>query len=105
MQVELDVFSGRPNPAWEVPSARATLLLGQVRSSPESSEKPFLPDLGYRGFILHSGLTLIRVYQGQIIIGDKRGHHVLQDKNHIEMELASEARAKGYGSALAGMQE
>jgi len=51
MRVELEVFSGRPNPAWELSEqeaselARLHALLGH---SP--SDRPLPEGLGYRGF-------------------------------------------------------
>lgn len=48
--VELDIFSGRPNPAWELgPGEREELDALVARLSPSSDRAPEL-GLGYRGF-------------------------------------------------------
>jgi len=54
MVVEIDIFSGRPNPRWllsEAETARLTRLLRTLESA--TGEPPDPPGLGYRGFRLH----------------------------------------------------
>jgi hypothetical protein len=49
--VELDLFSGRPNPAWELDDAttkQLRRLLGSLAAVPTRPQEP--PGLGYRGF-------------------------------------------------------
>jgi hypothetical protein len=49
--VELDIFSGRPNPTWEVADGDAQALRAIQRDLDESTEPaPEPPGLGYRGF-------------------------------------------------------
>ena len=51
--VELDIFSGRPNPSWILGSNEGAELLQLVRSKSvvaTSSSPP--PALGYRGFVV-----------------------------------------------------
>jgi hypothetical protein len=54
MVVELDVFSGLPNPRWQLSEGEAAdfarLVEGLERASDDSSPTP--PGLGYRGFRL-----------------------------------------------------
>jgi hypothetical protein len=53
MQVELDVFSGRPNPQWNLTTEERAELNRLLQALPEAkTEKPLLPGLGYRGFIV-----------------------------------------------------
>ena len=55
MLVVLDIFSGRPNPRWELRSDEESHLhdlLSNLRPRPETDALP--QRLGYRGFILSS---------------------------------------------------
>jgi hypothetical protein len=54
--IELDVFSGRPNPSWQLDGeARKKLvsLLGAL--APAQTPAPEVPGLGYRGFTFGLG--------------------------------------------------
>jgi hypothetical protein len=53
--IELDIFSGRPNPRWplsESENVRLTQLIESLAPSP-GGRFPSPPGLGYRGFRLH----------------------------------------------------
>jgi hypothetical protein len=55
IQVELDIFSGRPNPTWFLTEKQEQELVDRVVADP-SILLPFsqvTPRLGYRGYILH----------------------------------------------------
>lgn len=55
IKVELDIFSGRPNPSWELRDGQAQTLLNMLAGIRRSSaERRFHspPDLGYRGLYL-----------------------------------------------------
>lgn len=66
MQVELDIFSGRPNPVWELTAAERAKLKSMVRGASPSQSTIDVPGLGYRGFVVH-GPDQIRIYRGQIL--------------------------------------
>jgi len=73
VEVELDIFSGRPNPKWTLePRLEAELcdkldsLLSDTRGS-----FPEPPGLGYRGFLIGMETGTIRVYRGTVQIGDE----------------------------------
>ena len=53
-RVELDIFSGRPNPVWHLGVADSFDLLDQIKSSKTSLLSPSLAEskLGYRGFLV-----------------------------------------------------
>lgn len=52
MAVELDIFSGRPNPRFELdPRGRAALGAIEAALAPAGREPPEPPGLGYRGFV------------------------------------------------------
>jgi hypothetical protein len=55
VMIELDIFSGRPNPAWELRGEKARALLQMLAGNQRSGlrRRPCVaPDLGYRGVVL-----------------------------------------------------
>ncbi len=67
MLIELDVFSGRPNPRWELDeesSQQLSQLQGRLTASREASVEP--PGLGYRGFLYADAGGQVRVYRGSV---------------------------------------
>jgi hypothetical protein len=74
--VELDIFSGRPNPSWTIGPAERELLLNFLRDAHAAVEpRNLLPGLGYRGFVVkiasESGEHVARVHDGSIEIDGK----------------------------------
>ncbi len=65
MRVELDIFSGRPNPEWELQEHEVAELESIIKRSSPSQGKVDPPGLGYRGFIVYLPDT-VRIYKGQI---------------------------------------
>jgi hypothetical protein len=65
--IEVDIFSGVPNPAW-VLNATDSLKLHRLQDSLEASseEPPTLPGLGYRGFCYGETPRRFRAYRGYI---------------------------------------
>jgi hypothetical protein len=65
--VELDIFSGQPNPRFELDEqSTETLrqLLTRLALVAESPPEP--PGLGYRGFLLTDGAGQSRAYRGHV---------------------------------------
>jgi hypothetical protein len=54
MDVEIDIFSGMPNPAWTLSGAQAAAFLAKLAALPETEAKPRSTNLGYRGFIVRA---------------------------------------------------
>lgn len=53
MRVELDIFSGRPNPAWPLDAKQARALLLLLRDPPSPPPEPRGGEgLGYRGLLV-----------------------------------------------------
>lgn len=50
VEIELDVFSGRPNPSWTLDDDAAAELLARLGDAPRP---PPPGHLGYRGFLVH----------------------------------------------------
>lgn len=72
MTVELDAFSGRPNPVWELDAQHAAALTalhqglaeqGAVGAATGAVEPPAL---GYRGFVYRVGAEACRAYRGMV---------------------------------------
>jgi hypothetical protein len=66
LKVELDVFSGRPNPSWELSREEMTKFESIVQSARPGTGEIELPGLGYRGFVVHGG-TDLRIFQGALL--------------------------------------
>jgi hypothetical protein len=71
--VELDVFSGRPNPTWNLTESQCAEIEQNIAQLPEAVGKsvPSPPALGYRGLIIHyenqQGVgESIRIYRGLV---------------------------------------
>ena len=67
MLVELDVFSGRPNPRWELDeqsSQQLVQLERRLTSTREAAPEP--PGLGYRGFVYSAASGQVRAYRGYL---------------------------------------
>jgi len=58
VEVELDIFSGNPNPTWNLSSSDAALFLEKAAALSQVSPRQRSANLGYRGFI-------VRVMQGK----------------------------------------
>lgn len=100
VEVELDVFSGRPNPHWTLGGDRAQELPDLLRDlEPAESREP--PGLGYRGFLLTAAGAKARVFGGVITMmrdGDDVAR--FKDGHGVEQLLLEQAREHGYGDLL-----
>ena len=60
VEVELDVFSGMPNPAWTLSKEQATEFLAKLAELQETEPKSRFSGLGYRGLIIRTQQGLDR---------------------------------------------
>ena len=77
ISVELDVFSGRPNPSWETDPVESGEILKKLSllTKVDKSIAVFPDDLGYRGFVISiqdkdsttATPTVYRVYNGFVL--------------------------------------
>ena len=67
MIVELDVFSGRPNPRWELDEPHSQRLL-QIQNQLQASDRVPMepPALGYRGFWYSDENGRVHAYHGYV---------------------------------------
>ncbi|HOM12747.1 MAG TPA: hypothetical protein PLB41_05455 [Rubrivivax sp.] len=100
VEIELDAFSGRPNPRWPLDDAQAAELLALLADLPAAAPRPHA-DLGYRGFLVHRGgaLAPIRVGAGTVEI-DGASH---ADRRAAEAWLLRNARALGWAAVVEGV--
>jgi hypothetical protein len=67
MIVELHVFSGRPNPRWELDALHADALTELQRELKPSKQTPSIPPaLGYSGFSYVTNDRPVVVYDGYV---------------------------------------
>ena len=64
--VELDVFSGRPNPTWTLAEPDATAYREKVGGLPVASSGQVANNLGYRGFVVRTGDEVVVVQRGVV---------------------------------------
>jgi hypothetical protein len=100
--VELDAFSGRPNPRWELSGPQATEFVTQLRALPPAPDARLSEDgLGYRGFIVRStegslnGYEELRLYRGTALArqGGRTTAFSDPDRN-LERRLLDSARGR-----------
>jgi hypothetical protein len=90
-KVELDVFSGRPNPQWLLPATDEAYLLEKLQNLPEVSPGRFAEPLGYRGIVVYvsgSKSTTYHVWRNFVIRnvdGQVTAYH--DDNSSLEMWL------------------
>lgn len=98
--IELDIFSGRPNPAWTLTSDEGAALARLVANLPPAAA-PADVALGYRGFIVTEDSTVggaggMRVFAGTVAVG---GRH-FKDVHGAERWLFDNARSHGHGQLV-----
>jgi len=112
-RVTIDVFSGRPNPTWEMTSEEAKRLLAMFRAV--SSSKADLvsratpPGLGYRGIVvtrLKGDETVpeeTRVFNSILSIRKAGSISYHEDNAKIQEFFLSQAKAKGHAALIEKM--
>lgn len=104
MRAQLKIFSGRPDPEFELPAAVAAELSNRLQSAvgESPSEPPPLGGLGYRGFAVGEDLErpAYEVFAGVITeVSDGENRHWL-DTAGLEDLLITQAREAGLGELL-----
>jgi len=110
MIVELDVFSGRPNPTWSLSAEQVKELIGLFQNLPPADQSAPETGLGYRGFLISNpdragGLAKhIRIYGGIVTMTD--GHEQsYRDVHGIEHRLLLQASQHGYKAIVDSVLE
>lgn len=96
----LQIFSGRPNPAWKLSAAERTELIERLNALPPGTRGVSDGGLGYSGFLLtitpdDQSTYQVYVFQGLVSIerGDRKDY---QDIHGLEKWLLQLAGDKGY---------
>lgn len=106
MKIELNIYSGRHNPTWELSELQIGELKQKVRMPLPVAKQKSAPQLGYRGFALinlngvHDLPELVYVYGGVLGVKDKDTMNYYEDVNRVEQWLINQARERGYGKTV-----
>jgi hypothetical protein len=110
--VQLDVFSGRPNPGWPLTPEESDALLARInRLATEGGGGATMPAvLGYRGFIVSRAETgvpepWLHVGRGTVRITEKNRVQIYRDTEHIEDWLREQAIGRGFGALIGAPKE
>lgn len=80
-EVEMDIFSGMPNPTWTLTDAESRRLAEKLAALPPAAPRELSGNLGYRGLIVTirqpDGEARVRVQKGiaEIIDGARTACH------------------------------
>ena len=104
--VELDIFSGSPNPSWTLTPDESKKLMNLLDSLPEVPKKEPDDGLGYRGFILNltsektdAPPRRVHIFNGIIAI-DSGTKKYYRDLHGLEKWLLHHASSQGYGGIV-----
>ena len=105
VEVELDIFSGRPNPKWNLSGLRVRQLEERLEGlEPVQADEPHA--LGYRGFVIRtkSGV-LVRAFNSVLTVTDARGKSSFSDRAGLEEHLLEQADEHGFADLIATLRE
>jgi hypothetical protein len=104
-EVELDVFSGRPNPKWTLSGQRVRDLEERLEGlEPVQADEPH--GLGYRGFVIRSTSGVqVRAFNSILILTDARGKSSFRDQARLEQRLLEQADEHGFADLIARFRE
>jgi len=94
VQIELDAFSGRPNPRWTLPEPQGSAFMARLHALPPVPGAAAPDGLGYRGFIVRPEPNVeVRVYRGMVIVRRGDSSETFGDQDHaLERLLLGSAR-------------
>lgn len=101
--VELNIFSGRPNPRWTLAGEPLAEIVRRVRMGTTTEANP-PTHLGYRGFVLRAGDEQAIVFGGTIHVRTADAIEVRRDDAGLEELLLAQARDHGYGDVIETMR-
>lgn len=97
VEVELDIFSGNPNPVWILSEADGVLFLNELAMLPKDSDKELSDNLGYRGFIakMINGTeeSFVRIQNGTVQLSQNETNIFYSDQDrHLERWLLNSGK-------------
>jgi hypothetical protein len=100
-EVELDAFSGRPNPRWTPTASERNALGARLRALPATTRRVRAGGLGFRGFYIHDAGLRIQVSQGRVVIERANGElETFEDRHGLLNLLIEQASQRGYGGIV-----
>lgn len=87
VEVELDIFSGNPNPTWILSPEEGVIFLKRLATLPQTSAKDLSTHLGYRGFIVQvtkgTEQDLAHIQNGtvQLLVSDTKVYYSDQNRD------------------------
>ena len=100
MEIEIDAFSGRPNPKWVESAERAASVSRALSSLTEAPPRPEPDHLGYRGFIIRQPGLHARVYGGYVTVTTNGATRTFFDAAGLELQLIDDASERGFGGVI-----
>jgi hypothetical protein len=100
MEIEIDAFSGRPNPQWVASPERAASVASALSSLADAPSRPEPDHLGYRGFIVRQAGLRARVYDGHVFVTTNGATRTFVDSAGLEKQLIDDARQRGFGEII-----
>ncbi len=101
MRIELDIYSGRPNPSWELSPDEAAALLIRLRALPKGTAGAIEAGLGYRGLVVTApggvidGFDRVTISAGSVVGHGLAGDRVLVDTDRsLELWLLHTGRGR-----------
>ena len=82
--VEVDIFSGMPNPGWTLSEADATTFRSKVSGLQKTAARSRSANLGYRGLVItmpQETATKIYVQNGVVEVSDSPGTFFLPQRS------------------------
>jgi hypothetical protein len=107
MQVEIDIYSGRPNPVLRLTQAQAAEFMARLGRLAEAPEQGASQDLGYRGLIVSAdgldGVSRVELRAGvaRVERTDGSSRSYLDGGRALELWTVEQSRA-GLPSDLVG---
>lgn len=100
VEVSIDVFSGRPNPTFDLGGSELALLEEKLRNLQPGNEQPTQPGLGYRGFLIPQSARVVQIGNGSIVEQANGRVRVYRDSHDAEAYLKAVAKTRGYEGLL-----
>jgi len=107
LKVELDIFSGRSNPAWELGEREMSEFESMIQRALPARGEVELPVLGYRGFVVYRPEPL-RVFQNQLLKHRDQTpveQSVATVGTHVELWLLERGKALLDGSVYDAVRD
>lgn len=96
VEVELDIFSGMPNPTWVLTEVEADSLAQRLAQLPETSAGELPGHLGYRGFIVRvtegARTQEIRIWAGAVHVSNGATRRAADQDRALEWWLLRSGR-------------